>query len=138
MSFILSFLIDAVVLLVVAYIMPQVSIRSFGTALVAAILIALFNSTVGFLIRLPLNLVTLFLLQFLVRLFVTALIIKLVDKLMKGFEVKGFWPALVIAIVMGIAGHLNDRMFHDEEIDSRSTRAELHTAATQPLAMSLK
>jgi putative membrane protein len=46
-----------------------------------------------------------------VRLFVTAIIIKLVDKLFKGFEVRGFWPALVLALVIALAGTFLDSVF---------------------------
>jgi len=129
MEFLLTLLINAAVLFAVAYIMPQVHIRSFGTAILAALLIGLLNATIGFLLRLPLNLFTLFLLGFLVRLFVTAIIIKLVDKLMKGFEVQGFWPAVVIAVVMAIAGYFTDRMMHDDQIEARAV-IEQHTNST--------
>lgn len=115
MNFIVNLLVSAGVLLLLAYMLPSVKVKSFGTALWVAFLIAILNATVGFLIRLPFNLVTLFLLQFLVRLIVLAIIIKLVDKLVRNFEVKGFWPALIIAIALAISGTLVDRSFADEE-----------------------
>jgi putative membrane protein len=111
MDFIIHLLINAAIIFVVAYIMPQIHIRSYGLAIVVAIVIGLLNATIGFLLRLPLNIVTLGLLSFFVRLIVSAIIIKLVDKLFKGFEIRGFWPALVLALVIALAGSFLDGMF---------------------------
>jgi putative membrane protein len=117
MHFIVNLLVSAGVLILLAYMLPSVHVKSFGTALWVAFLIGILNATVGFLLRLPFNLVTLFLLEFLVRLIVTAIIIKLVDKLVGNFEVKGFVPALIIAVALAIAGTLVDRAFADEVQD---------------------
>lgn len=113
MDFIINLLVSAGVLLLMAYIMPQITVKSFTTALWVAFLIGILNATVGFLLRLPLNLVTLFLLGFVVRLVVTAIIIKLVDKLVANFEVKGWWPAILIAIALAAASTLTDRTTND-------------------------
>ena len=102
MHFIIQLLINAAVLLIAAYIMPSVEIKSFGKALLVALLIGVLNATVGFLIRLPLNLVTLGLLSFFVRLFVTAIIIKIVDALMTSFNVKGFLTAIILAVILAL------------------------------------
>lgn len=115
MHFIVNLLVSAGVLILLAYMLPSVHVKSFWTALWVAFLIGLLNATVGFLLRLPFNLVTLFLLEFLVRLVVTAIIIKLVDMLVGNFEVKGFWPAVIIAIALAITGTLVDRAFADDE-----------------------
>jgi len=115
MHFIINLLISAVVIFIIAYIMPQVTIRNFGTAIIVAILIGLLNATIGFLIRLPMNILTLGILSFVVRLVVTAIVIKIVDKIIGGFEVKGFMPALVMAVAMALAGTLIDRAFADND-----------------------
>jgi putative membrane protein len=106
MNFIIELLIDAGVLFLLAYLLPSVTIRSYVTAVWVALIVGLLNATVGFVIRLPLNILTLGLLSFVVRLIVTAVIIKIVDKLFAGFEVKGFTPAIIIAVVMAIVGSL--------------------------------
>ena len=108
MDFIINLLVSAVVLIIMAYILPQVTIRSFLTALGVALLIGLLNATVGWLLRAIGNLFTLFLLSFFIRLIVTAIVIKIADKLVRGFEVRGFWPALLIAIALAIASTLVD------------------------------
>jgi len=106
MGFILELLINAVVLFLLAYLMPSVTIKNYGTAIGVALVIGILNATVGFLLRIPLNIVTLGLLNFVVRLVVTAVVIKLADKLFTGFEVKGFGSALIIAVVMALVGSL--------------------------------
>jgi putative membrane protein len=118
MDFLINLLISAAVVFGLAYVMPQVHVKSFTTALWVALLLAVLNATVGFLIRLPLNIVTLGLLSFFVRLFVTAFVIKLVDKLVRNFRVEGWWPAFVIAIVLAIASTFTDSRTRDEYRDA--------------------
>ena len=108
MNLILHLLIDAAVIFGLAYLMPQVDVKSFGTAVIIAVVLALLNFFVGWLFRFPLNLVTLFLLTGLVRIVVTALLLKLIDKMMSSFTIVGFWPALVIAVVVAIVGAMVD------------------------------
>src|SRR4028119_1443975 len=101
---ILALLINAAIIFALSYLMPQITIRNFWMALLAALLIGLFNATIGWLLYGVFNVVTFGLLSFIIRLIVTALMIKLVDKLMRSFDVQGFWPAIVIAALMGITG----------------------------------
>ena len=60
MSLILHLLIDAAVIFGLAYLMPQVDVKSFGTALIVAIVLGLLNATVGWILRGVGNLVTFF------------------------------------------------------------------------------
>jgi len=121
MDFIINLLVSAGVLILVAYILPQVTIRSFLTALWVAILVGLLNATIGWILRAVGNLFTLFLLSFIIRLVVTAIVIKIVDKLVRGFEVRGFWPALIIAIALAIASTLVDSTRADETTGDYNT-----------------
>lgn len=109
MNLILHLLLDAAVIFGLAYLMPQVSVKSFGTALLIAVLLGLLNFFIGWIIRFPLNLVTFFLLSGIVRIIVTAILLKLIDKFMDSFTIVGFWPALLIAIAVAVAGTLIDR-----------------------------
>ncbi len=109
MNLILHVLLDAAVIFGLAYFMPQIDVKSFGTAIVIALVLGLLNFLVGWLIRFPLNLVTFFLLTGLVRIVVTALLLKLIDRFMDSFTIVGFWPALLIAVSVAIAGMLIDR-----------------------------
>ncbi|SIT80575.1 phage holin family protein [Pontibacter indicus] len=103
MDFILNLLVSAGVIVLLAYALPQVHVKSFLTALWVAFLVGLLNATIGWLLRGVLNLVSFFLLEAIVGLIVTALMIKLVDKLVGNFKVDGWWPAFVIAIATAIA-----------------------------------
>lgn len=106
MSFLLELLLDALVLVFLSKNLSSVHVKSYGTAVAVALVVAILNATIGALIRFPLNLLTLFLLGFLVRLFVTALMIKLADAFFTGFRVDSFRTALLIAVVLAIAGVL--------------------------------
>lgn len=116
MNFILHLLLDAAVIFGLAYLMPQIDVKSFGTALLIAFLLAVLNFFVGWIIRLPLNLVTFFLLTGLVRLVVTAVMLKLIDNFMDSFTIAGFWPALVIAVAVAVVGMLVDRSAPSKEM----------------------
>ncbi|MGB3076512.1 MAG: phage holin family protein [Chitinophagales bacterium] len=111
MNFLIELLINAGILFLLAYLLPSVDIKSFGTAIAVALVIGILNATVGFLLRLPMNIVTLGLLSFFVRLLVTAIVIILTDKLFKGFTVKTFSAAVIIACTMAVAGTLVSYLF---------------------------
>lgn len=106
MNFILQLLINAAILLGMAYLLPSISIKNYTTGILVALVVAVLNITIGALIRFPVNVVTLGLISFVVHLVVTAVMIKIADKLFDDFEVKGFVPAVIIAIVMSIAAGL--------------------------------
>ncbi|ETZ19778.1 membrane protein [Pedobacter sp. V48] len=84
-----------------ARIVPGVHVDGYGSAIIAAILIALANSTIGLILRLftfPINFLTLGLMSFVI----TVLMILLVDYLMAGFNTTGFWAAALLAIVIAL------------------------------------
>ncbi|MCX6217136.1 phage holin family protein [Spirosoma sp.] len=116
MNLILHLLLDAAVIFGLAYLMPQVDVKNFGTAILIAVLLGLLNFFLGWIIRFPLNLVTFFLLTGIVRIIVTALILKLIDSFMDSFTIVGFWPALVIALAVAVAGTLIDRSAPTQEM----------------------
>ncbi len=104
MHFIIELLVNAGMILLLSHFLPTIIIRDFKTAILVALAIGLLNATIGAIIRFPLNLATLWLLSFFVRLIVTAVIVKIVDKLFDGFEIKGFSPALILALALAIDG----------------------------------
>ncbi|ALL08344.1 hypothetical protein AQ505_24430 [Pedobacter sp. PACM 27299] len=104
MNFIITLLVNAGILLGMTYVLPSVRIKNYGTAIVVALVIGLLNATLGWLLRVPLNVVTLGFLSFFVHLIVTAVMIKLADKLFDDFEIAGFLPAVIIALVMAVVG----------------------------------
>ena len=110
MNFIIELLLSAGVLFILANILPGISIKNYMSAIFVALVIGILNATIGFLIRLPLNIITLGLITFVVRLFVSAIMIKLADGLFKGFTVKGWLPAFILAICLAIAGMVFQNM----------------------------
>jgi putative membrane protein len=97
----IHWLLSAVSLLIVTYILPGIQVRGFGTALIAAIVIGLVNATLGLILKiltLPLTLLTfgLFLLV------INALMLQLASSLVPGFFVTGFWSAFFGAIVLSL------------------------------------
>ena len=98
MEFIISLLINTVAVFAAAYILPGVHVKNFKTAFFVAILLALVNATLGALI----NFVTFGILSFIV----TVLMLLLVDKLVGGFEIKNFWWAVLLAIIVALINWL--------------------------------
>jgi len=101
MRFIIEIFIMGLALLLGAYLVPGVHINGFGTAIMAALLIALANATIGFILRVltfPLNLLTLGLMSFVI----TVLMVLLVDNLLAGFSTTGFFAAAILAIVVAL------------------------------------
>lgn len=106
-------LVDAIVLLIAAKMMSTVTIRSFGTAIWTAILIGIFSFLIGWLLTLILNIATLGIfwftgLGFIIRIFVNAIIIEIVDKVSKGFHTKGFTPSLILAVLIAFVSWIVD------------------------------
>ena len=101
MNFIVQILISTLAVIVTAYLLPGVDVDSFYTALVVAAVLAFLNAIVKpimILFTIPITIFTLGL--FLVV--INALIILLAAKIVHGFEVKGFWSALLFSIVLSV------------------------------------
>lgn len=97
----LTWVLDGFVLLVVTWIVPGFEVASFGSALVAVLVIGLLNVTLGLLLKLlflPLGILTLGL----VFLFINALMIKMAGALVPGFRVRSIWSALVGAFLLAL------------------------------------
>jgi putative membrane protein len=96
-----SWLLSAVALWLVAQILPGVRLRDFGAALLAVIIIAIVNATVGPVVKFfafPLTILTLGLFL----LVVNAALLKLSSLFTPGFEVRGFLSALLGSVLITI------------------------------------
>lgn len=103
MYIIFRWVINAVALLLIAYLIPGFEVLSFYSALIAALVLGLVNALVRpflLIITFPITIVTLGLFIFVVN----ALMIWLVSTMVKGFEVSGFVPALLVALLMWAVG----------------------------------
>ena len=101
MRWLLHWIVNAVVLLVVSRFVPGFQIRSFGSALIAVIIIGIVNATLGLFLKVmtfPLSLLTLGLFIFVIDAFV----LWFSSKLVPGFSVAGFGPALIAAFVLAL------------------------------------
>lgn len=90
-----------------AYLIPWVEVASYRRAIGIAVVIALLNATVGFILRvltLPLNVLTLGLVGFII----TVLMIMLASNILSGFDAGGFLNASIFALVLALLGILFD------------------------------
>lgn len=93
--------ISAISLMVVAYIVPGISVDGLAPALIAPIVIGLVNATVGLVVKIvtfPFAILSLGLFL----LVINALMLMLAASLVPGFAVAGFWSAFLGAIVMSL------------------------------------
>ncbi len=96
-----NWVLTALGFLAVAHLVTGFRVSGLGPALIAALVFGLVNSTIGLLLKLvtlPLTLITfgLFLLV------INALMLRLASALVPGFEVTGFGPALLAAILLAV------------------------------------
>jgi putative membrane protein len=108
MTLLLVWILNAVALLVVAYILPGIVVASFWSAMWAALVLGLINILVKplfVLLTLPITIVTVGLFLFVIN----ALMFWLAGSILKGFQVKGFWWAVLGALLYSlISGFLTN------------------------------
>jgi len=86
-------------ILLSAYLLDGIRVAGFFSALCAAALLGIFNAVlrpIAILLTLPLNVLTLGLFTFVIN----AVLLKMVSGLIRGFDVIGFWPAVLGAVVI--------------------------------------
>ena len=112
MHLVVRCLINALVLMLIPYLVPSVHVDSFVTALIGALVIGLINAVIrplAILITLPVNILTLGLFTFVIN----ALLFMLAAHLVHGFSVAGFWSAffgaLLYSVISFAIGALIDR-----------------------------
>ena len=107
-NFILRIVLNTLALFVAAYLIKDVEIKGFGKAIIVSLVLAVLNATIGSILNtlaIPIKIITLGLFSFVID----AFIIMIAAYLVKGFEVKGFWPALWLAVLMAI---VNSILYH--------------------------
>jgi putative membrane protein len=109
-SFLLTWLLTALALIITAYIVPGFAIQSLVAAIVAAVVLGLINAVVKpilVVLTLPLTIVTLGLFLFVIN----AIAIWLAGAITPGFTVAGFLPALLGSIVLTVVASGLDFLF---------------------------
>jgi putative membrane protein len=102
---VLVWLINAVALVAVAYLMPSITVSDFTAALVAALVLGLVNAVVRpvlVLLTLPVTILTLGLFIFVLN----GLLFWGVASWLEGFSVAGFWSGVLGAILFSIVSWL--------------------------------
>ena len=101
MRILLVWLINTLALIAVAYLMPGVTVSSFWSALVAALILGLVNAFIRpllVLLTLPATVITLGLFIFVIN----GLLFWFVGSFVQGFVVQGFWAGVFGAILFSI------------------------------------
>ena len=107
MKIIVRWMLLAAALLLVAHLYAGVSVASFGSALIAALVLGLFNTLVRpllVLLTLPVTLLTLGLFLFVIN----ALMFWAAASVLDGFNVAGFGAALVGSLLYSLCGIVID------------------------------
>ncbi len=105
MRLIFVWLINAVALLAVPYLIPSITVDTFTTALVAALVLGLINTIIRpilVILTLPATLLTLGLFIFVIN----GLLFWFVGDILRGFHVGGFWAGVFGSIVYSVISWL--------------------------------
>lgn len=92
---------NAFAVIIAAYLLPGIAIKDFLTAIVVAVVLAVLNSVLKPILIILTIPVTIFTLG-LFLLVINAIIILLADYFVGGFQINGFWWALLFSIVMTV------------------------------------
>ncbi|MEP7209149.1 MAG: phage holin family protein [Casimicrobiaceae bacterium] len=105
MRLLLVWLINAVALFALPYLLPSIQVAGFGAALIAALVLGLINTLIRpvlVLLTLPVTVLTLGLFIFVIN----GLLFWAVGSWLHGFHVAGFWSGVFGAIVYSIISWL--------------------------------
>jgi putative membrane protein len=101
MKFLLKLLVSTIAVFISAYILPGVSVDTYTTALIVAVVLGVLNMFIRpllVLLTLPITLVTLGLFY----LFINAFLVYLATRVVPGFAVEPMWMTLVFGIVVSL------------------------------------
>ena len=110
MNIILKWLLTAISIVISAYLLSGVTVANFWTAIWLALFLGLINiilKPILILLTLPINILTLGLFTFVIN----ALLILLASSVIKGFEISGFWVAMVFSVVLSLVNFVLYKLF---------------------------
>lgn len=105
LTLLLIWLLNAVALLAVAYLLPGIAVASFGSAMIAALVLGLLNTLIKpilVFLTLPITILTLGLFL----LVINALVFWFAGSILSGFKVNGFWWAMIGALLYTVISGL--------------------------------
>lgn len=112
MKLLLNWLLSALSLMIVAYVVPGFHVNGFIAALIAALVIGLINATLGFFLKVvtfPLAILTLGIFW----LVVNALMLRVATWFVPGFHIDTFWAAFIGAIVLMLVNLLLRKLIRE-------------------------
>lgn len=104
-NILLKILISAIAVILTSYLLPGVHVDSFLSALIVAGVLAILNALVKpilIILTIPVTIVTFGLFLFVIN----ALIILIASSLISGFNVDGFWWALLFSIILSLITYI--------------------------------
>ena len=114
MMLILRWVINAVLLLLAASFVPGFEVGGLYAALMAALVLGLINAIIRpllFLLTLPVTILTLGFFA----LVLNGLMVWLMSTVVKGVELEGFVPAMLVAVVMWIGGWATNMLIREAQ-----------------------
>jgi len=111
-TFLVRWCVTSISIMVVAHIFSGISADSWRSILVAALLLGVINAFIKpiiLFITLPLNILSLGLLTFVINGF----LLWMVSGLVKGFEVRGFWTAVLGSMFISVVSFVLNVMIGD-------------------------
>lgn len=114
MGFIIKVLVTAVAAYFAAWLLPNVTIDSAGTAIIVALVFALLNAIVRpilVLLTIPITVLTLGLFLLVINI----IIVKLTDALIGGFDVDGWLAALLFSLVVTVVSWIINTIVGDKD-----------------------
>lgn len=109
MEIILKLFINTIAVLIASFILPGIKVDGFWWALIVALVLGIINiflKPILVLLTLPINIITLGLFTFVIN----ALLVLLVQKLIGGFHVQGFWWAMLFSLVLSVIKMILDKI----------------------------
>jgi len=116
MNLIIRFLLSGVAVMLTAYLLPGVHVVDYWAALLVALLVSLSNIFIRPILVLFTIPITIFTLG-LFLLVINAILILLVDSLVDGFSVDGFWWALAFSLILSILNSIFANLAKDKKRD---------------------
>lgn len=113
MRLLVRWLINAISLMIVAYLVPGIVVRGFGAALIAALIIGFVNSTLGLVLKVltfPLTIVTLGLFLIVIN----AVMLKMAASITPGFVVVDWKAAFIGAILLSLISSFLHWLIRDD------------------------
>ena len=111
MSLLARWILSALALILISYLLPGFSVSSFFSALMVALVLGLLNAVVRpilIILTLPINLLTLGLFTF----FINAFLLWFVSTFIKGFEIADFSNALIGALILWAISWFGNQLVH--------------------------